>query len=99
MVLIWQIQQLALYIMQLSSLKSLQPLFYRNPEVKPTLYNHDRSIPFIHKVAGEVKRQLVLANVSAERLAVNGFGSSKPLKQGNSADDKAENRRVEFIVK
>ena len=49
--------------------------------------------------AGEVKRQLVLANVSAERLAVNGFGSSKPLKQGKSAEDKAENRRVEFIVK
>ncbi len=48
--------------------------------------------------AGEVKRQLVLANVSAERLSAKGFGATKPLKPGNSIEDKAENRRVEFIV-
>ncbi len=49
--------------------------------------------------AGEVKRQLVLSGVGVERLTAKGFGSSKPLKPGNSAADKAENRRVEFIVK
>ena len=48
--------------------------------------------------ATEVKRQLLLARVNANRLSVKGFGSSKPLKPGNSSEAKSENRRVEFIV-
>lgn len=44
-----------------------------------------------------VKVQMVGMGISADRLTVKGYGSSKPLADNNSAENKAKNRRVEFV--
>lgn len=46
-----------------------------------------------------VKQALITRGISANRLSTKGFGYSKPLRPGNSDEDKAANRRVEFIPK
>ena len=51
MVLIWQIQQFRVKAVQLSRLKSFQPLLYGHTIIYSTLYDHYRRVPFIDKVA------------------------------------------------
>ena len=47
--------------------------------------------------AAAVKAQLVLMGVSGSRLTTKGFGDTKPLSDNNTAEGKANNRRVEFV--
>lgn len=47
--------------------------------------------------AAAVKKQLVLMGIDENRLATKGYGSSKPIADNNSAENKARNRRVEFV--
>jgi outer membrane protein OmpA-like peptidoglycan-associated protein len=49
------------------------------------------------KRSEEVKRILVELGIDASRLDTKGFGESNPISPNNSAEDKANNRRVEFI--
>ena len=43
-------------------------------------------------------RYLINRQVEPDRLQYAGFGESRPLVEGDSADAKAVNRRVEFHV-
>jgi outer membrane protein OmpA-like peptidoglycan-associated protein len=47
--------------------------------------------------ASAVKEALVKRGITASRLDTKGFGSSQPLKTGNTEEAKAFNRRVEFV--
>lgn len=49
--------------------------------------------------ARSVRRFLEEHGVAAERLESRGFGTSKPLADNASAEGRASNRRVEFIIK
>lgn len=47
--------------------------------------------------AEAVKTQLTTMGIDASRLTVKGYGSSKPIAENNSNENKARNRRVEFV--
>jgi OmpA-OmpF porin, OOP family len=44
-----------------------------------------------------VKNKMIQLGISANRLDAKGYGESKPLNNNSSAEDKAKNRRVEFV--
>jgi len=48
--------------------------------------------------AKSVMKYLVSKGVPANRLSSQGYGEDKPLETGNSAEVKAKNRRVEFVL-
>lgn len=47
--------------------------------------------------ADAVKKQLVGMGIAADRLNTKGFGSTKPITENNNPENKAKNRRVEFV--
>jgi OmpA-OmpF porin, OOP family len=47
--------------------------------------------------ANTVLNQLVSMGIESKRLKAKGFGESKPVSENNSAEGKANNRRVEFV--
>ncbi len=51
------------------------------------------------KRAGAVMQYLIDKGVSPTRLSASGFGESRPIADNSTAAGRAENRRVEFIVK
>lgn len=48
--------------------------------------------------ASSVVRLFVQAGLEEQRLSATGYGSSHPLSQGDSEEDKAKNRRVSIMV-
>ncbi|HZK11611.1 MAG TPA: OmpA family protein [Atribacterota bacterium] len=51
------------------------------------------------QLAESVKSYLVTAGISSSRLSVEGFGESMPVASNATAIGKAQNRRVELVVK
>ncbi len=49
--------------------------------------------------ADSVKTYLVAAGISSSRLSTEGFGESKPVAPNTTSMGKAQNRRVELVVK
>ncbi|MBN2467436.1 MAG: OmpA family protein, partial [Deltaproteobacteria bacterium] len=49
--------------------------------------------------AESVKAYLVSAGISSSRLSTKGYGESKPAAPNTTATGKAQNRRVELVVK
>jgi len=47
--------------------------------------------------ADAVKRQLVKMGIEESRLKTKGFGETRPIDKNDSAEGKANNRRVEFV--
>ncbi len=47
--------------------------------------------------AATVKNYLVAQGVSASRLTTKGFGKSNPVASNDTADGRAQNRRVELV--
>lgn len=46
-----------------------------------------------------VKKQLIAMGINESRLTTKGYGSTKPIVDNSSAENKARNRRVEFVKK
>ncbi len=76
-----------------------------NPMLKFEIGGHTDSdgtaagnLELSNKRAGAVKNQLVSMGIAAARLEAKGYGQTKPLGPNLTAEDKANNRRVEFIV-
>lgn len=59
----------------------------------------DRNNALSQERAEAVKTQMVAMGIDAGRLTTKGYGSSKPLAENGSAENKAKNRRVEFVKK
>jgi len=55
------------------------------------------NIPLSERRAQAVKTWLVGQGIEAGRLTTKGFGATKPLKQNDTPEGRAENRRVEFV--
>ncbi len=77
----------------------------RYPEVRIEVQGHTDSdgsdaynIELSDRRAKSVVRYLINRQVDPARLQYAGFGESRPLVEGDSADAKAVNRRVEFHV-
>ena len=49
--------------------------------------------------AKAVVEEMIKAGISANRLTSKGFGESKPVSTNNTSEEKAQNRRVEFVKK
>jgi OmpA-OmpF porin, OOP family len=49
--------------------------------------------------AKAVVEEMIKAGISANRLTSKGFGESKPVTTNNTSEEKAQNRRVEFVKK
>ncbi len=47
--------------------------------------------------AATVKNTMIKAGISSDRLTTKGFGESVPIDSNNTAEGKANNRRVEFV--
>lgn len=60
-----------------------------------TQHNQDLS----QRRADSVKTYLVAAGISSSRLSTEGFGESKPVAPNTTSMGKAQNRRVELVVK
>ena len=48
--------------------------------------------------ANAVKSYLVSKGISVSRIEAKGFGSSKPVGNNNTADGRAQNRRVQIVL-
>lgn len=57
-------------------------------------YNYTLSI----KRAEAIRSYLVSKNVSADRISIKGYGSSRPVVENTTPLLRAKNRRVEFVV-
>lgn len=51
------------------------------------------------KRADAVKNQLIAMGIAETRLAAKGYGKTSPISDNTTAEGKANNRRVEFILK
>jgi OmpA-OmpF porin, OOP family len=85
-------------------LEELASLLLANPKLKLNINGHTDSdgsdaenLLLSEKRAMAVKDFLTLKGITESRLTTKGFGESKPLKRGFTADIKALNRRVEFV--
>lgn len=77
-----------------------------NPELKLEIGGHtdsdgsaERNNTLSQERANAVKKQMVSMGIDAARLTTKGYGSSKPIAENNSVENKARNRRVEFVRK
>jgi outer membrane protein OmpA-like peptidoglycan-associated protein len=59
----------------------------------------ESNLTLSEKRANAVKNYLLKGGVEESRLTAQGFGDTKPLVENTTAENKAKNRRVEFIVK
>jgi outer membrane protein OmpA-like peptidoglycan-associated protein len=59
--------------------------------------NDDANMKLSESRAAAVKDQLVKMGIDESRLTTKGFGETKPIDKNDSAEGKANNRRVEFV--
>lgn len=75
-----------------------------NPDLKFEIGGHtdsDGSAELNNKLSQEradaVKTQMASMGIESSRLTTKGFGSQNPIAENNTAENKARNRRVEFL--
>lgn len=76
-----------------------------NPDAKITVEGHtdsqgqrDYNMTLSKKRADAVREQLVSRGVAADRITAAGLGPDKPLVDNKTAENRANNRRVEIVV-
>ncbi len=85
--------------------RQLAQFMKANPLIKLEIDGHtdidgdaDANMLLSQNRADEVKKQLVVNGIDGTRLLPKGYGITKPIKPNTTAEGKAENRRVEFIL-
>jgi outer membrane protein OmpA-like peptidoglycan-associated protein len=86
------------------TLRKILAILQENEGLKFEIQGHTDSqggdkvnIPLSDKRAQAVKAWLVGQGIAASRLTTKGLGATKPLKPNDTAEGRAENRRVEFV--
>lgn len=59
--------------------------------------NADANMKLSQQRADAVKAKLIEMGIAESRLTTKGFGATKPIDKNDSAEGKANNRRVEFV--
>ena len=57
-------------------------------------YNHELS----YKRANAAKARLVVDGINGNRITTHGYGEERPIATNNTAEGRAQNRRIEFLV-
>ena len=96
------------YLIEIESypiLDMIAKMLSEHPDLKLSIEGHtdsDGSDSSNQKLseqrAKSVKSYLVEKSIDAFRLGYRGFGETNPLAIGNTLEDKAKNRRVEFVI-
>lgn len=88
----------------MGTLNEIAKMMKDHPELKLSIEGHtdsdgdDASNLQLSKDRAEaVKKTLIDLGIDGARLTTNGFGEAKPLNNNQTPEDKANNRRVEFI--
>ncbi len=75
-----------------------------NPDIKFEIDGHtdntgnaSHNLTLSQQRADAVKTQLVSMGINASRLTTKGFGDTKPIDTNDTAEGRANNRRVEFV--
>ncbi len=87
-------------------LNEVAKMMKEHPELKLEIGGHTDSdgddasnMALSQKRADAVKDQLVKMGIAADKLTTKGYGETKPVGENNTAQGKANNRRVEFVKK
>ena len=80
----------------LKSEQDMQLIIERHTDSDGTI-EHNQVLS--QKRAESVKAYLVSADISSLRLFTEGYGESEPVAPNTTATGKAQNRRVELVVK
>jgi outer membrane protein OmpA-like peptidoglycan-associated protein len=82
-----------------------QALIQEDPLSKIVIEGHtdsqgsaDYNLQLSNRRAATVRDYLVTSGVAADRITSQGFGQSRPIADNNSAEGRANNRRVEIVV-
>ena len=86
------------------TLRSIQALLVEDPALRFSIEGHTDDVggakangPLSERRAASVKTWLVKQGISEKRLETKGFGSTKPIDKNDTAEGRANNRRVEFV--
>ncbi len=87
-------------------LKRVMDMMIDNPDWKFEIVGHTDSdgddatnLKLSERRAEAVKKALIARKIDGSRLTTSGKGESDPVNNNNSPEEKANNRRVEFILK
>jgi len=85
-------------------INGIAEMMKEHPELKFSIEGHtdsDGDMVLNQKLSEDraitVMNQLISMGIAADRLSVKGYGESNPIAPNNTAEGKANNRRVEFV--
>ncbi|MFT3823772.1 MAG: OmpA family protein [Chitinophagaceae bacterium] len=86
-----------------TSLDDVATILRDNPLVHLSIEGHsdnvgnaDKNLALSQKRANAVQKYLVQKGIAAERVKATGYGQQKPIADNNTAEGRAQNRRVEL---
>lgn len=89
----------------ITTIKQMKDYLNKNPQVKLEIAGHTDSdgtdevnLKLSQQRADAVKTELVNLGINTDRLSTKGYGETTPINKNNTAEAKAENRRVEFTI-
>ncbi len=89
-----------------NALNGLTPILRRCPDARIEIAGHTDNAgdegfnqALSQRRAEAIRLYLVLQGVPAARLAAMGYGSKQPIAQNDDEAGRAENRRIDFVVK